>query len=76
MNTKKLNFSEMKNALSRSEMKNIMAGSGSCNIDCTGCSQYKCTSGCTSSGTDSSNRPYVTCGGTTHTCSAYPGCWN
>ena len=30
MSTKKLNFSEMKNALSRSEMKKIMAGSGSC----------------------------------------------
>ena len=28
MKTKKLDFSEMKNALSRSEMKQIMAGSG------------------------------------------------
>ena len=40
MGTKKLNFSEMKNALSRSEMKKIMAGSGatSCttNSDCSG----------------------------------------
>ncbi len=36
MGTKKLNFSEMKNALSRSEMKNIMAGSGGdkCNVFC------------------------------------------
>ena len=37
MKPKKLNFSEMKNALSRSEMKNIMAGSGPnywCNVYC------------------------------------------
>ncbi len=37
MKTKKLNFSEIKNALTRSEMKQIMAGSGSnctTNLDC------------------------------------------
>ena len=36
MKTKKLNFSEMKNALTRSEMKQIMAGSGaSCPLKCS-----------------------------------------
>ncbi len=34
MKTKKLNFSEMKNALSRSEMKQIMAGSSGCTVKC------------------------------------------
>ncbi len=35
MKTKKLNFAEMKNALSRDEMKKIMAGSGSCPLKCS-----------------------------------------
>ncbi len=34
MGTKKLNFSEMKNALSRDEMRKIMAGSSSCPLSC------------------------------------------
>lgn len=50
MKPKKLNFSEMKNALSRDEMKKIMAGSGgggtacNSNSDC-GSKTIKCSSG-------------------------------
>lgn len=74
MKPKKLNFSEIKNALSRDEMKKIMAGSGSsiCTVDCTGCSAYKCTSGCS----ESKDNDYVICSGVRHNCRAYPSCWS
>lgn len=51
MKTKKLNFSEMKNALSRDEMKKIMAGSdGICpskRCSCDGGIKYCCDGDCT-----------------------------
>ena len=65
MSTKKLNFSEMKNALSRSEMKNIMAGSSGGNTPCT-MIQCSADSDCTNC-TDNTHCKLPT-GGTTKYC--------
>lgn len=55
MKPKKLNFAEIKNALSRNEMKQIMAGSGPnywCNVYCgSGAGGYgRCTGSCPTCG--------------------------
>ncbi len=61
MKPKKLNFSEMKNALSRSEMKQIMAGSGgdSCNVFCHQDAAKYCTNTCTKCEYNSGPGDYV-----------------
>jgi|LakMenEpi03Aug12_release.lakeMendotaPanAssembly.Ray.scaffolds.fasta_scaffold355103_2 hypothetical protein len=76
-------FQNLGSVLSRDAQKKLVGGGwdesiegeggfGSCNVDCTGCPQYRCTSGCDAM----ENGVSVTCQGVKKTCNAYPTCWS